>query len=164
MAFYHSTAGGRTELPQEVFGKSYPYLTSVPADGKLSPLSVWARRIPLSDIARLTGTGHLTAMKIVDYTATGRAKDVELDSNPKEVTITAADLRKKLGWRRLPSTNFTLEMDGDYAMFEGSGYGHGVGLCQWTSLEMARDGMTYDDILSYFYPGTKIESDEDLGL
>ena len=164
MAFYHSTAGGQTELPEEVFGKSFPYLTSVAADGRLSPLSVWARRIPLADIARLTGTEHLKSMEVTARTATGRAKEIELISNPSDVTITAAELRKKLGWRRLPSTNFTLEMDGDYAMFEGSGYGHGVGLCQWTSLEMARDGMSYDEILTYFYPGTEIKSDEDFGF
>jgi len=164
MAFYHSTAGGFTELPEEVFGKSFPYLASVAADGRLSPLSIWARRIPLEDIARLTGTEHLKGMEVTSRTATGRAKEIRLMSNPDEITLTAADLRKKLGWRRLPSTNFTLEMEGDYAMFEGAGYGHGVGLCQWTSLEMARDGMSYDEILTYFYPGTEIKSDEDLGL
>jgi stage II sporulation protein D len=164
MAFYHSTGGGMTELPQEVFGRSYPYLTSVEADGRLSPLSVWARRIPLKDVAELTGTEKLTDIQITSRTATGRAKDMVLVSNPDQVAITAADLRKKLGWRRLPSTNFTVELEGDFAMFEGTGYGHGVGLCQWTSLEMARDGMTYGDILSYFYPGATIQDDEDLGF
>lgn len=159
MAFYHSTGGGRTELPEEVFGRSYPYLKSVEASGRLSPLSVWARRIPLDDIAEATHTANLVDIVIASRTSTGRVEDVTLISNPDEVTMKAQDLRKLLGWRRLPSTNFTLKVEGGYANFEGSGYGHGVGLCQWTALEMAREGMKYDEILSYFYPEAELENE-----
>jgi stage II sporulation protein D len=65
-----------------------------------------------------------------------------------------------LGWNRLPSTNFSLSRDGGVFVFDGKGYGHGVGLCQWSSLEMARSGMNYRDILSHFYPGTVIQTHE----
>jgi stage II sporulation protein D len=47
-------------------------------------------------------------------------------------------------------------------IFEGKGYGHGVGLCQWSALQMARNGMNYKDILAFFYPGTTIEIHENL--
>lgn len=164
MAFYHSTGGGKTELPEEVFGGSYPYLGSVEADGRLSPLSVWARKIPLKDIAEAIGVADLKEIKVASRTATGRADEVALVSNPFEEVTTAAELRKKLGWRRLPSTNFTVEVEGGFALFEGSGYGHGVGLCQWTALEMAREGLTYDEILSYFYPNTKLEPYANIGF
>jgi stage II sporulation protein D len=164
MAFYHSTGGGKTELPEEVFGSSFSYLGSVEADGRLSPLSVWARKIPLKDIADETGVANLKDIKIASHTATGRADAIKLVSNPNEVEISAAEFRKILGWRRLPSTNFTVEVEGDYAMFEGSGYGHGVGLCQWTALEMAREGLTYEEILSYFYPTTKLEPHANIGF
>jgi stage II sporulation protein D len=42
-------------------------------------------------------------------------------------------------------------------VFEGRGYGHGVGMCQWSCLQMAKEGMTYKQILTYFYPGTTIQ-------
>lgn len=159
MAFYHSTGGGKTELPEEVFGQGYPYLKSVEAEGRLSPLSVWARRIPLEDIEETVGLKHLRDMTVSSRTATGRAEEVTLVANPEVVTIEAQELRKLLGWRRLPSTNFTLSVKDGYADFEGSGYGHGVGLCQWTALEMAREGMGYEEILSYFYPEAEIVND-----
>jgi stage II sporulation protein D len=159
MAFYHSTGGGKTELPEAVFGQSYPYLKSVEAEGKLSPLNVWARRIPLKDIEEAVGVAHLKDITVSSRTATGRADEVTLVANPETVTLKAQELRKLLGWRRLPSTNFTLSVKDGYADFEGSGYGHGVGLCQWTALEMAREGMAYKEILSYFYPGTELVND-----
>jgi stage II sporulation protein D len=45
-------------------------------------------------------------------------------------------------------------------IFEGKGYGHGVGLCQWSTQEMAREGKNYKEILSFFYPGTTIQLHE----
>ncbi len=159
MAFYHSTGGGKTELPEEVFGQGYPYLKSVEAEGRLSPLSVWARRIPLKDIEETVGVKRLRDMTVSSRTTTGRAEEITLVANPEVVTIDAQELRKLLGWRRLPSTNFTLSVKDGYADFEGSGYGHGVGLCQWTALEMAREGMAYEEILSYFYPEAEIVND-----
>jgi len=66
-----------------------------------------------------------------------------------------------LGWSRLPSTNFTLSRDNGNYVFDGKGYGHGVGLCQWSALEMSREGMTYKQILDYFYPGTTLQKYED---
>ena len=164
MAFYHSTGGGHTEVPEEVFGRGYPYLQSVEASGKLSPLTVWARRIPIEDISKATDTANLTDIKITSHTSTGRAKELVLIANPEDVKLKAADFRRMLGWRRLPSTNFTLKVEGNYALFEGSGYGHGVGLCQWTALEMAREGMGYTEILSYFYPGASLELHENIGF
>ena len=62
-----------------------------------------------------------------------------------------------LGWSRLPSTNFTIEMNGNSIVFGGKGYGHGVGLCQWSALQMARERKNYREILSFFYPGTEIK-------
>ena len=38
-------------------------------------------------------------------------------------------------------------------LFEGRGFGHGVGMSQWGAQGMARVGATYDQILRHFYPG-----------
>ncbi len=38
----------------------------------------------------------------------------------------------------------------------GHGYGHGVGMGQWGAYAMASQGATYDRILSFYYPGTKL--------
>ncbi len=42
-------------------------------------------------------------------------------------------------------------------LFEGRGYGHGIGMSQNGARGMAREGYTYDQILAHYYPGTYLE-------
>ncbi|MCX5716936.1 MAG: SpoIID/LytB domain-containing protein [Nitrospirae bacterium] len=156
-ALYHSTSGGKTELPEEVFGKSYPYIKSVETSSEASPYWIWERKIPLSEIEKSLNISGFKDMAIRSYTSTGRVKEVTVTSESGERTIKSNDLREQLGWQRLPSTNFTMTKLNDSIIFEGKGYGHGVGLCQWSALEMAKKGKNYREILSFFYPGTEIQ-------
>ena len=39
----------------------------------------------------------------------------------------------------------------------GIGYGHGVGLSQYGAINMAKSGMNYRQILSFYYPGTELK-------
>ncbi len=41
-------------------------------------------------------------------------------------------------------------------VFTGRGWGHGVGMSQWGAYGYAKRGVTYDRILSHYYPGTKL--------
>jgi len=155
-ALYHSTSGGRTENPEEVFGKSYPYIRSVESNRELSPYWVWERKIPNEEIEKALGVKELKGMTVKSLTSTGRVKELSVESESDETVVKATDLRKLLGWSRLPSTNFSMKVNGSSITFEGKGYGHGVGLCQWSALQMAKDGKSYREILSFFYPGTEI--------
>ncbi len=155
-ALYHSTSGGRTENAEEVFGKSYPYLKSVETNCELSPYWVWERKIPKEEIEKDLKISELKDVTIQSRTSTGRVKELTIESESGSSVMKATDFRKLLGWSRLPSTNFSMKMNGTSIIFEGKGYGHGVGLCQWSALQMARDGKNYRDILSFFYPGTEI--------
>ncbi len=153
-AFYHSTCGGRTELPEEVFGRAYPYLRSVPSDCSLSPAWIWQRRFKARKLENRLGLSGLKEIRISAYTSTGRTKEVTFVTEKGERKILSKDLRRLLGWKALPSTWFTVRQDGDNFVFDGKGYGHGVGLCQWSAQEMAKEGKSYQEILSFFYPGT----------
>jgi stage II sporulation protein D len=172
MAYYHSTSVGATESPEEVFGEGYPYLRPVEASGRLSPYSLWTRRIPLEEIGGATGVESLQEVRVKTRSGSGRADRIALLSPEEEsdgstltnTTVRAKDLRRMLGWKRLPSTSFDVRTEGHTAVFEGSGYGHGVGLCQWTALEMALEGKDYRTILDHFYPGATLEPHENLGL
>lgn len=160
-AFYHSTCGGETEDPREVFGRKYPYLRPVKSKCDLSPYRVWEREIPLKEISKALGVPVVRGLSIRSYTSTGRVRTLRVSLDRRVTTVYATDLRKMLGWKRLPSTNFTFTRKGNNLFFRGKGYGHGVGLCQWGALEMARDGKNYRQILSFYYPGTTIEIYED---
>ena len=156
-ALYHSTSGGRTENPEEVFGKSYPYLKSVESNCELSPYWVWERKISKEEIEKALGMKGIKGVAIHSYTSTGRAKELLVEKESDQTVLKATEFRKLLGWSRLPSTNFSVKVNGSSITFEGKGYGHGVGLCQWSALQMAREGKNYKEILSFFYPGTEIQ-------
>lgn len=156
-ALYHSTCNGMTENPEDVFGKSYPYMKTVAASCELSPYCVWERKIPLETILKALNIKELRSMKTHSLTSTGRVKELSFETESGQIIIKANELRKLLGWSRLPSTSFKFTISGDSVVFEGKGYGHGVGLCQWCALQMARGGKRYKEILSYFYPGTKLQ-------
>ncbi len=156
-ALYHSTCGGKTENAEDVFGRKIPYLRSVESRCDLSPYWIWERKIPIVDIEKAVNMQGITGLEVKTRTSTGRVKEIILGSANGDMTIKATELRKLLGWSRLPSTYFEVKRDGDSIIFEGKGYGHGVGLCQWSALQMASEGKTYREILSFFYPGTEIE-------
>lgn len=156
-ALYHSTCGGKTENPEDVFGKSYPYLKSVESHCDLSPYTAWERTFQVSEIERILNISGIKDIIIKSLTLTNRVKHIEIITNSKTFTISANEMRKALGWKNLPSTNFTVSKNGNLLIFEGKGYGHGVGLCQWSALKMAREGKNYKDILGFFYPGTTLQ-------
>lgn len=43
--------------------------------------------------------------------------------------------------------------DADTYIFDGGGYGHGIGMSQWGARGMAESGFTYDAILKHYYTG-----------
>ena len=156
-ALYHSTCGGKTEVPEDVFSKSYPYLRSVESNCQSSPYWVWERDIPLSEIEKGLNISGIKEIEIKSYTSTGRVKELEINTESEQIILGSNEFRRLLGWQRVPSTNFSMVIDGDSIIFKGKGHGHGIGLCQWSTLEMAKKGKNYREILSFFYPGTEIQ-------
>lgn len=57
----------------------------------------------------------------------------------------------------LPSAFFLIAKNGENYIIEGGGYGHGIGMSQNGANEMAKSGKTYEEILPFFYSGTKVE-------
>ena len=57
---------------------------------------------------------------------------------------------------KLNSTYFSVTTKGDAVELKGRGFGHGVGLCQEGSMNMARSGRTYTEILHYYYTGVHL--------
>lgn len=159
-AMYHSTSGGRTELPEEVFMTSYPYLKSVNSDCSTSPYYMWERRIPKKDISTLLDIPDIHMIEVISETKTGRAKELRIENRSESTVMKATTLRKKLGWKKLPSTWFSVSNNAEHIVFSGRGYGHGVGMCQWSAMEMAQKGKSYKEILSIFYPNTIIQLHE----
>lgn len=155
-ALYHSTSSDYTEDARDVFGQDYPYLRPVKVTANMSPYQKWKRIISLKDIERATGIFNIEGIAILSRTSTGRVRELGFKTPLGLRKIRATELRRVLGWQTLPSTAFEVSLEQDSIIFTGSGYGHGVGLSQWSSLDMILQGKTYREVLAYFYPGTEL--------
>ncbi|MDA8429347.1 MAG: SpoIID/LytB domain-containing protein [Geobacteraceae bacterium] len=167
-AFYHSSCGGRTESSENVWGKRLPYLSGVDCEYcLLSPSSAWEQKISLLDIeAKLKIAGY-TVFGVTDIRAgqrnnRGRLKNIVIVSTRGELSVPAVQFRKIMGYGVVKSTNFTVKVVNGEANFSGLGNGHGVGLCQWGAKQRALAGFSYAEILSYYYPGTKLTKFSDI--
>ncbi len=52
----------------------------------------------------------------------------------------------------------------DNIVLSGQGWGHGVGMCQWGAIGMAKRGKDYSQILARYFVDTQIDSLENLSL
>jgi stage II sporulation protein D len=102
---------------------------------------------------------NLDSIAIVHRTTSGRAKTLRLEGQGT-VLINAGSLRfaigRNLGWNTLRSERYEVQTYGGRIHFRGSGEGHGVGLCQRGADEMASEGLSYREILAFYYPGTTV--------
>jgi len=78
----------------------------------------------------------------------------EVIINPGGHAITGKRLYSLL--RPLKSFCFSIKRKKNMYYFDGRGFGHHIGLCQWGAREMVRDGWNYKRILYFYYPGTKL--------
>lgn len=167
-AFYHSACGGKTEASENVWGTALPYLKGVDCQYCLtSTSSMWVQKLALRDIEEKLRVAGFNAAGITDVKAgmrnsRGRLKNVLIVSSRGELSVTGEQFRKAVGYGVIKSTNFSVRVSNGEASFSGFGNGHGVGLCQWGSKQRAQDGFNYEEILSYYYPGTAIKQFSDI--
>ena len=161
-AVYCDSTGGYTESSLAVWGKALPYLQPVPDFDQESPRYVWDSLATYDRIARAmarfdVNIGNLEDIEVLSRSFTGRVTKARLIGSQGTADVTGAKLRWAFGLR---STFFNVARQSDGAfLFAGRGWGHGVGMSQWGSKRLADMGYTYQQILGYYYPGTKISSD-----
>ncbi|GMU66852.1 MAG: hypothetical protein AMXMBFR36_31260 [Acidobacteriota bacterium] len=99
-------------------------------------------------------------LDVVSRGPSGRISRLRLDgADGKSVEVEGLAVRWVLD---LPETRFTLVRVHPRSgragwRFTGTGWGHGVGLCQTGSYAMARRGHDYRSILSHYYSGATLE-------
>ncbi len=102
----------------------------------------------------------LDRISILGRTPSGRASTLVLAGAGGSLRISADSFRfavgRALGWNTLRSDRYQVQASGGRIAFEGSGSGHGVGLCQLGAEQMGADGRSYRDILAFYYPGTLV--------
>jgi stage II sporulation protein D len=174
-AFFHSCSGGITESAGSVFQQDLPYLRSIPdpycrnieqfswtyeADAKsiksaLKGILEEEYTDPALDlrdvrIHRKTGSGRTAEFEL--YFEGG--KPAVIQGNRFRLALDPKGL-KSLLIRRIEKRRGE---DGFIFIFSGTGYGHGVGMSQWGAKIMAEHGFRYENILAFYYRGTKLDT------
>jgi len=93
---------------------------------------------------------------------TGRAEIISIEGERRrQVRGWAFKLivGRALGWNLLKSSRFTVKRNGNTFIFRGTGFGHGLGLCQNGAHVMARRGGNCQQILEMYFPGIRISRD-----
>lgn len=177
--FYHSTCGGSTESSEVVFrGRPVEYLAAVPctmqdspdelcADSRYFRWNVDLRKDDLEETLSKEpgdGVGSIRKMQVLSRGPSGRVTAIEITGDRSSMVISGEDIRRLLlfrdeggNLRPLYSTRFDFEDDGDVFRLSGSGWGHGVGLCQFGAIGMARRGASSIEILKHYFPGVEVE-------
>jgi stage II sporulation protein D len=79
---------------------------------------------------------------------------------PKTAILRAEDMRLAIdptGTKIQSTSCIILNTQNEIIFVSGKGFGHGVGLCQYGTRQMAREGKTAEQILNFYYPGSRIK-------
>ncbi|MGI6360983.1 MAG: SpoIID/LytB domain-containing protein [Bacillota bacterium] len=60
-------------------------------------------------------------------------------------------ISKSATYKYAPQTSLVETFTGSSFVLEGKGYGHGVGMSQHGAIEMAKNGHTYEEIITYYF-------------
>jgi SpoIID/LytB domain protein len=132
--------------------------------------SVISRRIARFGRARnlddLAGLKSLRAIEMAEVNPHGRPVQFALSDDAGGLVLIGAEtLRHAINQadgamprlrHALRSSHVEVERDGGNLIFDGRGFGHGVGMCQHGAELRARDGESFSDILLRYYPGAAI--------
>src|SRR3989441_6705793 len=167
-SYFGASCGGETANIGTLWGKSPPaYLRGVHDEFCISgPHANWTDVISRADLLRAlqsdarTNVGsRLDQITLSKRDETGRAEVITLDGEHRKI-VRGWDFKiivgRVLGWNLLKSSRFEVSRHGSNFMFRGSGFGHGLGLCQEGAHVMAQRGANYQRILEKYFPGTHV--------
>ena len=160
LAVFHSSSVGTTQDAQAVWSAGLPYLQSVEtpegeetvpdyrSTASFSASELREKLLAALPEAKLEGSPSNWFTNIRQQ-ASGTVNSLSVGG----VEISGSRLRTIL---ELRSACFTISFDGDQVAFSVTGYGHGVGMSQYGANVLAGQGMTYKEILEWYYTGTEV--------
>ena len=152
-AAFHSNCGGETVNSEDVWALATTYLKSVKDTFCLrQPHARWQRKIATEDWMSYLSLKH--KYPVEDSSSYSNAINFPQQLG-REIYFVDKNLKVPLktirsDWQ-LKSTYFSIEQRSDSVIFNGRGYGHGIGLCQEGAMQMTKLGYTYKDIIQFYY-------------
>ena len=179
---YYKCCGGKTEIWRTCWEDiDVPYIQSVQCDYCKSPSPKILRLVlndydqetkdfrdwkvtykdeELNEIIR-TKSG-IDFGEIIDLIPLHRGASGRIDQlrivGTKHTEVIGKELKIRYWLSRscLYSSWFGVAHENGVWTLSGHGWGHGAGLCQIGAAVMATEGKTYEEILTYYYPGTRL--------
>ncbi|MDT5294179.1 MAG: stage sporulation protein, partial [Acidobacteriota bacterium] len=167
-SYFSAACGGRTADIAKLWGvRNAPsYLRGVHDDSCDAANETWTDVIPAARLLKALRAdersdvgARLDGVRVVRRDQTGRAESVALDGARRRV-LRGWDFKiivgRTLGWSVLKSSRFEVSRAGAAFIFRGTGFGHGLGLCQAGAHVSAARGASYRQILRQYFPGTGV--------
>lgn len=170
---FHQSSSGMTRSAAEVMGtEEFPYVAvrecpdDKEADNEIQVFTFSYEEIQAAcrdflvaaDDGEQAEKGYTFAdFEIQEYDSAGYVSRLRIG----DTLCTGDQFREALG---LPSSCFSFSelregKAGSGIKITTAGNGHGLGMSLWTAEKMDEDGSTYEEILSFFFEGTKLRKD-----
>jgi len=168
--YYHSTCGGITAS----IGEMLPIRPIPPLAGgvrtdacshskyyRWEPVTLSRQYVTQRLRARYAlfrSLGPIVRIEPIQVSPEGRLVWLRLiDEKGRRVRMRAAQFRLAVGSTKMRSTWCRIVNTPDgFALEDGRGFGHGVGMCQYGADGLARAGWSWRQILAHYYPGSHI--------
>lgn len=181
-ARFSKCCGGMTEVFETCWEPvSHPYLVTKPCpychtndrrillqvlnsyDQETNDFYRWTVSYTMSQLSDLVHRksgidfGLIRDLIPMERSEAGRIIRLKIVGDRRTVTVgKELEIRKWLSESHLYSSAFDVEHTADGIVLHGRGWGHGVGLCQIGAAVMGDQGIPYEDILQFYYPGTQL--------
>lgn len=183
--YYSSCCGGLASRAVDVIGPS-PINRIAPLNGRSepdvcteAPVYEWKVRRKADEfrkrlaaygeyrqIASLASLESLASIELDETNPHGRPVSFQLvDANGKSFRLDAEKLMRAANFSNdditapretLKSSFVTVTFENGDLAFAGHGFGHGSGLCQYGAEKLSRSGKSFQEILTWYYPGASL--------
>ncbi len=160
-ATYYAISSGRTETSEDIWGGKRSYLVSVASPGDVFSGGYQTTAVLTADQFKAAVQKAVPKANLGEDAKTWVGASKRTDSGSVESIVIGGETVTGNAARSifdLRSANFTVAYSGGSFTFTVKGYGHGVGMSQAGAEYMANQGMTYRQILSWYYPTTTLTS------
>jgi stage II sporulation protein D len=153
-ALFSANCGGQTNNSEMVWSAKIPYLRSIKDPYCINQRQAkWKKSIPVKEFVNFLNskgikTDSLDAVEF-EFKQPERMKYYTINNQKVKLTTIRYGLH-------LRSTFFDIKPENNQLIFNGRGYGHGVGMCQEGAMNMAKLGKKYHEIIKFYYTGVKI--------
>jgi len=169
-AYFYADSGGYTEDASSVFGIDLPYCQAKPEQYDVlaaASLSDWQMQFTVAELSTLLAAANLIPATVSviqinfgagDLDRSGRVSTLHLlGSDNKKYEVSGPEFRYAT---KIRSTLFQISTTSSGFVFNGKGFGHGVGMAQVGALEYASQlQWTFDQILKFYYTGVTLTND-----